>query len=250
MPRPPAQQWSKRPRQPKTISSKRQKPPALWASGKSKSRRPPRQSHSEGSMATSCEIWRCQSSKRKAEVKLTYSLPSRPLCTPAPQSSGVIWPLLTTFYWGRLLHPFASSNHQGFPQWKNSQLQLFLPYQCPSSSLGPKDNTPPQILWRACLWVELLWRWLWEDPPTPSSEKSCPGKSTQGELCWGIWPRLCLGKGGQEGILLKTFLQLHHGWHLQCLRDIQADGHKHQVTGHFHLWDPGIMDGTWGTQAS
>ena len=156
MPRPPAQQWSRRPRQPKTISSKRQKLLALQASGKLKSGRPRRQSHSKGSMATSCKIWRHESSKRTAEVKPTFSLPARPLCTPVHLSSGALWALLTTFCWGRHLHPFPSSFCQGLPLWKNSLLQLLLTHWHQSSPLGPKDDTPPQTLWRECLWVEPL----------------------------------------------------------------------------------------------
>ena len=97
------------------------------------------------------------------------------VCMPAHWSSRVLWPLLTTFYLGRHLHHLPSSYCQGLPQWKNSRLQLFLSHQCLSSFLGQKDDTLPQILWRACLWVEPLWRWLWEDPPAPSSEKSHPG---------------------------------------------------------------------------
>ena len=45
-------------------------------------------------------------------------------------------------------------------------------------------------------------------------------QSTQAKPCRGIWPRLWFGKGGQEGVLLKTFLPLHHGGHPQSLRDI------------------------------
>ena len=44
--------------------------------------------------------------------------------------------------------------HKGPLQWRNSPLQLLLLHQCPSSLLGPKDGTFPQILWRACLWAE------------------------------------------------------------------------------------------------
>ena len=124
----PAQWQSERPRQPKTISSKRPKLLALQPSGMLRSGGPPRQSHSKGNMATSCRILKCKSSKRRAEVKLTSSLPARPLCVPAHWSSGALWPLLTTFYWGRQLHHFPSSYHQGLPQWKNSPLQPFLPH--------------------------------------------------------------------------------------------------------------------------
>ena len=78
-------------------------------------------------------------------------------------------------YWHRHLHHLHSSYCKGLPQWKSSLLQLLLPHQCPSSLLGPKDGTLPQTLWRACLWVEPLWRWLWENPPAPSGKRSHPG---------------------------------------------------------------------------
>ena len=129
---------------------------ALQPSEMLRSRGPPRQSHSKGNMATSCRIWRCKSSERRAEVKPTSSLPARLLCMPAHWSSRALWLLPTTSYWGRHLHHLHSSYCRGLPQWKNSLLQLFLPHQCPSSLLGPKDGTLPQILWRACLWVEPL----------------------------------------------------------------------------------------------
>ena len=45
-------------------------------------------------------------------------------------------------------------------------------------------------------------------------------QSTQAKPCRDIWPGLWLGKEGQEGIHLKTFLQLHHAGHLWSLRDI------------------------------
>ena len=123
-------------------------------------------------------------------------------------------------------------------------------HQWLSSLLGPKDGTLHQILLRACLWVEPLWMQLWEDPQLQVKRDPTPEQSTQAKPCRGIWPGLWLGKGGQEGILLKTFLQLHHGGHPQSLGDISADGHKHQVTGHLHPWNPGNMDGTWWTETS
>ena len=216
--RPPAQQQSKKPRQPKPISSKRPKLLALQPSDMSRTRGTLRLSPSKGNMATSCGTWRSKSFERRAEVEQTSSLPVRPPCMPAHWSSRVFWLLPTTFYWGRHFHLLHSSCCRGLPQCKNSLLQPFLPQQCPSSLLGPEDGTLHQILWRICLWVEPLWRQLQEDPPAPRDPAL--GQSTQAELCQGIWPRLWLGKGGQEGILLKTFLQLCHGRHPQSLRDI------------------------------
>ena len=152
----PAQQQSKKSRQPETISSKRPKLFVLQPSEMSRPGGPPRLSHSKGNMATSYRIWR--SSKRRAEVKLTFSPPPRLLCTPAHQSSRVLWLLPTTFYWGIHLHHLHSSYCKGHPQWRNSPLQLLLPHQCPSSLLDPNDSTLPQILWKAHLWAEPLQR--------------------------------------------------------------------------------------------
>ena len=154
MPRLPAQWWSSKPRQPKPISPGRLKLLALQPSEMSRPRESPRLSHSRGNMATSCGTQRSKSSKRRAEVKPTSSPPARPPCTPTHQSSRALWLLPTTFYWGRHLHHLHSSYCRSLPQWNNSPLQPFLPHQCPSSLLGPKDDTPPQIPWGECLWVE------------------------------------------------------------------------------------------------
>ena len=123
-------------------------------------------------MAISCGIWRCKSSERRVEAKKTSSPPARPLCTPVHQSSRVLWLLPSTYYWDRHLHHLHLSYCRGLSQWKNNPFQLLLPHQCPSSLLGPRDGTLPQILWRACPWVEPLWRQLWENPPAPNGERS------------------------------------------------------------------------------
>ena len=103
--------WSKKPRPPKPAPSKRPKLLALWPSGMPRSGGPPRLSYSRGNMAKPCGTWRCKSSERKAEVKLTSSLPVKLPCTPVQQNSKVCWWLPTTFYWGRhlLSHPFTLS---------------------------------------------------------------------------------------------------------------------------------------------
>ena len=145
-------------------------------------REPPRPSHSRGNMATSCRTWRSKSSERRAEAKLTSSLPARPPYMSAHWSSRALWLLLTTFYWGRHLHHPHSSYCRGLPQWKNSPLWPFLPHQCPTSLLGPKDDTPPQILWRACLCVEPHQRQFQEDPPVPSSKISHPGTEPSNQV--------------------------------------------------------------------
>ena len=136
---------------------------------------PPRLSCPKGNMAKSCRTWRYNSSERRAEVKLTSSLPARPLCMPALQSSRACWWLPTTFHWGRHLCLTYSPYHKGPLQWRNSPPQLPLPHQCPSSLLGPNDDTLPQILWTAHLWAELHLRQLQKGPLAPSSERSHHG---------------------------------------------------------------------------
>ena len=136
-----------------------------------RSRGPPRPSYSKGNMAKLWGTWRHKSSERRTEVKLTSSLSARLLCTPALQSSRACWWLPTTFYWGRHLHLTHSLYHKGPLQWRNCLPQPLLLHQCPSSLLGPKDGTLPQILLR----VEPCLRQLWKGPPVPSSERSCLG---------------------------------------------------------------------------
>ena len=88
-------------------------------------------------------------------------------------------------------------------QWGNSLLQLLLPHQCPSSLLGPKDDMPPQILWRACPWVEPPQRWLWEGPQFQVARTPTLEQSTQAKLHRGIWPGLWLGKEARREFFLK-----------------------------------------------
>ena len=156
MPRPPAQWQSRKPRQPKAISSKRLKLLPPQPSRISRPKVPPRLRHSKENMAISCRTWRCKSSESRAEGKPISSPPARPVCTTVHQSSGALWLLPTTSYWDRHLHHLHSFYRGWPPQWKNSPFWLLLLHQCPSSLLGPKDGTHSQILWRACLWVEPL----------------------------------------------------------------------------------------------
>ena len=85
MPRLPAQQQSRKPRQPKAISSERLKLLAPQPSEISRPEGSPRLKHSKENMATSCGIWRCKSSERRVEAKLTFSLPARPLYISPPE---------------------------------------------------------------------------------------------------------------------------------------------------------------------
>ena len=156
--RPPAQWKSRKPRQPKLVSSERPKLLVLQPSEMLRPGGPLRLRHSKGNMAMLCGTWRNKSSERRAEVMLTSSLPARSLYMPAHLSSKVLWLLPTIFYWHKHLHHLQSSCCRGLPLWKNSPLQPFLPHQHPSSPLGPKGGTLHQILWRVCLWVKPLQR--------------------------------------------------------------------------------------------
>ena len=127
---------------------------ALWPLGMLRPGRPLRPGHSKGNMAKPSETWRTKSSKRKAEAKLTSSLPVRPPYTPAQQSSKACWWLLITFCWGRHQCPSYSPYHKGPPQQSNILPQQLHLHQCPSNPLDPKDGILPQTLWTACLWAE------------------------------------------------------------------------------------------------
>ena len=95
-------------------------------------------------MVKPSETQRNKSFKKKAEAKLTSSLPVRLPYTPAQWSSKACWWLLITFCWGRHPHPIHSPYHKGPPQWSNSLPQQLLLCQCPSSPLGPKDCILPR----------------------------------------------------------------------------------------------------------
>ena len=97
------------------LSSKRPKLPVPKPSERLRPRGPLRLSHSKGSIATSCGTWRNKSSKKRAEVEVTSSLPVRSPCMPAHWNLKALWLLLTTSYWGKPLHHLHSSNHRGLP---------------------------------------------------------------------------------------------------------------------------------------
>ena len=111
-----------------------------------------------------CETWRNKSSKRRAEVMLTSSPPVKLPCTAAHQSLKVLWLLPTISYWANTSAISTCPATENIPCGRTASLPLPLPHQCLSSLLDPKDGTLHQILWRVCLWVEPLWRWLQEDP--------------------------------------------------------------------------------------
>ena len=116
-----------------------------------KTQGPLRLSHSTGNMAKPSETWRNKSSERRAEAKLTSSLPVRLPYTPAQWNSKACWWPLITFCWGRHPHPTHSPYHKGPLQQSNSLPQQLLLHQCPGSPPGPKGGILPQTLWTACL---------------------------------------------------------------------------------------------------
>ena len=85
--RSPASELSKKPRPPVPAPSGRLKPLALQPSGMLRPGGPLRSSHSTGNMPKPSETWRNKSSERKAETKLTSSLPVRLPYTPDQWSS-------------------------------------------------------------------------------------------------------------------------------------------------------------------
>ena len=89
--RSPASKLSKKPRPPMPAPSGRPKLLALWPSGMLRPGGPLRLSHSTGNMPKPSKTWRNKSSERKAEAKLTSSLPVRLPYMPAQWSSKVCW---------------------------------------------------------------------------------------------------------------------------------------------------------------
>ena len=118
--RSPKSKPSKKPRPPVSAPSRRPKLLAPWPSGMLRPEGPLRSSHATGNMAKTSKTWRNKSSERKAEAKLTSSLPIRLPYMPAHWSSKVCSWLLITFCWGRHPHPTHSPYHKGPPQQRNS----------------------------------------------------------------------------------------------------------------------------------
>ena len=152
---------------------------------------------------TSCRTWRCKPSRRRAEVKSTSSLPTRLLYMLAQQSSRVLWWPPTTSYWGRHLCLTHLSYHKGLLQWRNSPLWQVPLHQFPSSLLGPKDDTLPQIPWRACLWAEAHQRWLQKNPQFQVTRDPTLEQSTQAKQHKGIGQDSNLVKEAREEFFLK-----------------------------------------------
>ena len=181
---------------------------------------PPRLSYSKGSMATLCRTWRHKPSKRRAEVNLTSFLPARPLCMLAQWSSRALWWLPTTFYWGRHL----CLTHLSYCKGLSSRgTALFSHFPCTSAqAVSQAQKTTPFS--RSCgehasgqNHIKGNFR---RTPQLQAVRDPTLGQSSQAELHRGIGPGFWLGKGGQEGILLETLLQLHHRGNLSSLRDI------------------------------
>ena len=132
MPRPPAQQWSRKPRQPKAISSER---PKLLDPQASELLRP---RHSKQNITTLCRTWRCKLSKRRVEAKPTSSPPARLLCTPVHQSSRVLWLLPTTSYLDRHLHHLHSFYCRGASPVEEQPVSASPATPVPKQSPRPK----------------------------------------------------------------------------------------------------------------
>ena len=133
--RSPTSKPSKKPRPPIPAPSGRPKLLALWPLGMLRPGGPLRPNHSTGSMAKPSGTWRHMSSERKAEAKLTSSLPARLPYMPAQGSSKVCWWLLITFCWGRHPHPPIHLTTRDIPSGATV---------CPSSSSHASAQAVPQ----------------------------------------------------------------------------------------------------------
>ena len=74
-----------------TCTIQEAEPPSLLPSGMLRPRGPSRLSHSTGNMPKPSKTWRNKSSERKAEAKLTSSLPIKWAYMPPQQSSEAHW---------------------------------------------------------------------------------------------------------------------------------------------------------------
>ena len=145
MPRLAAQWQSRKPRQPKTILSERPKLLDLQPSEISRPRGPPRPSHSRGNMGNIMQDLEEQVIQEESRGQADFlSACQATLYTSPPELKST---LAASYHilLGQTPPSPHSSYHRGLPQWKNSPIQPFLPCQCLSSLLGPKDGTLSQI---------------------------------------------------------------------------------------------------------
>ena len=85
---------------------------------------------------------RDKSSKRRAEVKLTSSLPVRLSCTAAHWSLKASWLLPTTSYWGKHLHCLHSPPPQRTSPMEEQLTMATPPTLVPKQSHRPKRTAP------------------------------------------------------------------------------------------------------------
>ena len=240
----PMSKLSKKPRPPMPVPSRRLKLLALQPLGMLKLRAPLRLNHSTGIMAKPSETWRNKSFKRKAEAKLTSSLPVRLPYTPAQWSSQACWWPLITFCWGRHPCPTHSPFCKEPPKQSNSLPQWLLLCQCPSSLLGSKGGILPQTMWTACLWVE----------PHPGNLGRAPSSKWQDVLPWNkvlkqshseafSWDTDLVKEARKECFSKHSYNFTMEGTH-NLLEVFKQMAKSTLVTRHLHPQDPGGMDGT------
>ena len=188
----------------------------------SRPRGPPRPSHSKGNMATSCRIWRCKSSERRAEVKLTSSPPARLLCMPAYQSSRVLWLLPTTFYWGRHLHHLHSSYCTRASPVEEQPASAAPPTPVPKQSPRLQKMAPfPRSCGEHAFGRNHFEGDSGRTPQLQAARDPTLGQSTQAEPCRGIWLQDSdLVKEARREFFSKHSYNFITGGHLQSLRDI------------------------------
>ena len=171
--RPSAPQLSRKPRPPVPTPSGKLKPSPLQPLGMQRPGEPPWLIHSTRDMPRPSNTWRNKSSKRKAKVRLTSSLPVKMPYKPAlidlrGHTGSFLSPVDGTSTHVPPIHLITRS-----PPLSNCLLQQLLLPQCLSMLPGPRGNTPPQTQWttHACWWGPHP-RQPQKDPPAPNGKRS------------------------------------------------------------------------------
>ena len=210
MPRLPVQQQSRKPRQPKTVSSERLKLLALQPSEMLRPEEPPRLSHSRGNMAMSCGTWRSKSSKRRAEAKLTSSLlPGHPIHQPtgAQGHSGCFLPHFT----GKTPSSPPSILLQRAFLVEEQPPSAIPPTPVPKQSHRPKDDTPRSQGEHALGGTTL--KVTPEDPSSKHEEIQPWDRALKPSCTKAFCQDSDLVKEARREFFLKHSYKLHHGRH-------------------------------------
>ena len=144
-------------------------------------------SHSKGSMAASCGTWRNKSSKRRAEVEPTSSLPVKSPCTRAHQSLKVLWLLPTISYCGKHLCHLHSPHCREPPLWAEQLTSAAPPTPVPEQSPRPKRWHPSPDPVESMPLGRTTPKATVGGPPAPRGKRSLPGSEHSSQAaCQGI----------------------------------------------------------------